>query len=699
MMNSKQTESSRVTTLIPDALIETSDALIVFLKKYYEFMNQEGSPTWMLENSVLQRDVFQATDTYLDLLFKEYGFSWAVNKDAHRANIIAHLDQIYKAKGSLDSIKLLFRILTGEEVEIVLPKDYVLRPSEGAWTQDVSVICKVISGDPTTLAGRFVDVSTKFPNRPAQTFDVEILSASKRTDFVYELFISRYFSGYFHFGSVVTLDGVELEVLPAMSQICTIKNGGSGFRIADTYVINNFKRNYCYYHIKNNADRVLSYKLLPSIEHLFEKQQFERWFLADTKTSKYEKESVTRWYQTDGTTYEEIIRRDTLINRIVRGIDQIDDIFDYKSLPYFKRTTVKDYYPAPDITINWDQLIIELFDFISTGTCANYADLFKETYLVNGIAYQMADFNTDGVIDEADLLCLIRRSLGLSVLVDSQSTDQSQIRDRIDNELIRVIKTRNINTPLIADDASGAIVRVTDADGAGVIQELKLTTFGYNFPKVFFTYISPATFNKVFDLYVYSGYVDPNYTYDDAEKATAEIALASRPVAYGNFTYADRKGFLSDINMIHDGKYYQDFSYVVQADSKPSFVEQMVKQTIHPAGLEIFAQQTLMNDLTLDNASRDTDHHYLNNVVSEIFYKYLYDLIYYSETVKKVVDKKVGLYSSDSYQTDDYIIADYSMVPEDYIGILDIGTITHVSSNKFGPVIRIIRFANDKIFP
>lgn len=695
----KYTESSRVTTLIPDALIETTDALIVFLKKYYEFMNQEGAPTWVLENSVLQRDVFQATDTYLDLLFKEYGFSWAVNKDAHRANIIAHLDQIYKAKGSLDSIKLLFRLLTGEEVEIILPKDYVLRPSEGAWTQDVSIICKVISGDPTTLAGKFVNVSTKFPNRPAQTFDVEILSVTKRTDYVCELFISRYFSGYFHFGSIITLDGVQLELLPAMSQICTIKNGGTGFRIADTYLINNFKRNYCYPHIKNNPDRVLAYKLLPSIQHLFEKQQFERWFLADTKTSKFEKETVTRWYTTDGTTHEEIIRNDTLINRIVRGIDQIDDIFDYKSLPYFKRTTVKEWFAAPDITINWDQLIIELFDFISTGTCANYADLFKETYTAHGTAYQIADFNHDGVIDELDLLCLIRRSLGLSIITDGTNTDQYEVRDVIDNELVRLLKSRNINTPLIADEGSGAIVRVTDADGAGVIQELKLTTFGYNFPKVFFTYISPATFNKVYDLYVYSGYVDPNYTYDDAERATAEIALSSRAVAYGNFTYSDRKGFLSDVNMLHDGKYYQDFSYVVQADSKPSFVEQMIKQTVHPAGLEVFAQQTLMNDLTLDDASRNTDHHYLTNAVSNVFYKYVTDLIYHSEVVKKIVTKKVGLYSSDTYQLDDYTVADYSMVPEDFIGILDQGTIRHVTSNKFGPVTRVIRFANDKIFP
>jgi hypothetical protein len=125
----------------------------------------------------------------------------------------------------------------------------------------------------------------------------------------------------------------------------------------------------------------------------------------------------------------------------------------------------------------------------------------------------------------------------------------------------------------------------------------------------------------------------------------------------------------------------------------------MVKQTVHPAGLEMFAQQILLNDLTLDNASRDTDHHYLNNAISEIYYKYISDLIYYSDTVKKIVTKPIGLYSSDTYQLDNYVAADYSMVPEDYIGILDVGTLTHVTSNKFGPVTRTIYFANDKIFP
>ena len=686
-------ESVRVETLIPDQLLETASALMLFLKKYYEFMTQEGRPTHILENSVIQRDVYQATDAFLDLLMNEYGFSWLENKDTHRANIIAHLSEIFKAKGSLESVKVLFRILAKDEVEIVLPKEYVFRPSDGTWKQDFSIMVEVIEGDPSEYTGQFVKVSTTFPGRPTQVFDVEIKNVTKRTNTVYELFISRYFTGYFHWDSIIEFEGVKSRLIPSMSQTCSVIEGGAGFKIADSYVINNFKRNYSWDYIKPK----LPTDVADTLSKLFEPSEFERWVMVDQKTRRFEKELVTRWYTTDGTTHEEIKRTNTIINRVIRGRDQFDDIFEFKGLPRIQHKILENYYNAPDITINWDQLIIELTDYIVTGTCTNYFDLFGEEGVEStpNIFTAIADFNRDGVIDFDDLICLVRYSMGLSI--DSNTnTDQITVRDYISQNLVKLLVERNINIPLVIDEGSGAVVRVTGIDDIGRITDLQLVSFGYNFPKIFFTYISPATYNLVYDMYVYSGYVDPDYTYENAKKATSEIVLASRAVGYGLYQYSDRKGFLSDVIKLHDGYYYQDFSYVVQGQTQPETAARWIKQTVHPAGLEVFTEQVLIGDLTYDSIAKTSEHHYIEGMLTNIYTRYFHDFIEYEDVIAKKFHKYLGWEISNSYVLTNYVIDDlYVLVPDDDIGMLDKGTITHISPTKT----IITTFANDAIFP
>ena len=61
--------------------------------------------------------------------------------------------------------------------------------------------------------------------------------------------------------------------------------------------------------------------------------------------------------------------------------------------------------------------------------------------------------------------------------------------------------------------------------------------------------------------------------------------------------YASTKGFLSDINAIQDNYYYQNYSYVVQSDVGIGEWRRIVKQLLHPAGLEIFGEMLIEGEL------------------------------------------------------------------------------------------------------
>lgn len=53
--------------------------------------------------------------------------------------------------------------------------------------------------------------------------------------------------------------------------------------------------------------------------------------------------------------------------------------------------------------------------------------------------------------------------------------------------------------------------------------------------------------------------------------------------------YNDRKGFISDINKIHDGNYWQEFSYALNTDVSVDLWKDRYYKLVHPSGLKLFS--------------------------------------------------------------------------------------------------------------
>ena len=69
-------------------------------------------------------------------------------------NFIYNADSFYKSKGTDQSFEILFRALFGEDVEVVRPSEYLLRPSNANFKVTTDIIVEKFLGDPMDLRNR-----------------------------------------------------------------------------------------------------------------------------------------------------------------------------------------------------------------------------------------------------------------------------------------------------------------------------------------------------------------------------------------------------------------------------------------------------------------------------------------------------------------------------------------------------------------
>ena len=153
----KRKETSRVESLIPSGLRDKSAALIELLKSYYEYMNLSGNPSYEINSINNSRDIDLVDEKYLTLLQKEIAAAIPKNVQIDKVKLYKSLLQYYSVRGSVDSIRLFFKILFQDNVQIYYPREDMLIPSSGNW--DTTALRPNYSGNTLTgySSGGYVD--------------------------------------------------------------------------------------------------------------------------------------------------------------------------------------------------------------------------------------------------------------------------------------------------------------------------------------------------------------------------------------------------------------------------------------------------------------------------------------------------------------------------------------------------------------
>ena len=78
------------------------------------------------------------------------------------------------------------------------------------------------------------------------------------------------------------------------------------------------------------------------------------------------------------------------------------------------------------------------------------------------------------------------------------------------------------------------------------------------------------------------------------------FSAATGPYVETEGKYVDEGGFLSSSKKLQDSFYYQNYSYVIKSDMVLDTFKELVKKTIHPTGMNLFAQVQIRRELESD---------------------------------------------------------------------------------------------------
>lgn len=107
-----------------------------FIDLYYAYIKQRNAGEGEVINHAAKLDIDRALSIEVDRFYDTYATSLPQSIAYDKRNLIKVLNQIYEAKGTENSLKLLFRLIYNEDVNISYPVENVLKASDGKWSKE-----------------------------------------------------------------------------------------------------------------------------------------------------------------------------------------------------------------------------------------------------------------------------------------------------------------------------------------------------------------------------------------------------------------------------------------------------------------------------------------------------------------------------------------------------------------------------------
>lgn len=139
-----------VKSQLPEYIRSNYDTFAAFLKAYYEFLEDDDEARGIIQTSNYYKDVDKTLDMFVDYFLKEfvYGVPLSVfdpNDTESKRFLVKHINKLYRSKGSPNALKFLFRLAFDEEIDVIFPNDYLLRPSDGKWAKTALIRTSITS--------------------------------------------------------------------------------------------------------------------------------------------------------------------------------------------------------------------------------------------------------------------------------------------------------------------------------------------------------------------------------------------------------------------------------------------------------------------------------------------------------------------------------------------------------------------------
>lgn len=200
--------SNLVENQFPKFYQEDGANFIAFVKAYYEWMEESEKTNNVGRNLFSTRDIDETSAVWLDEFRKKYMYILPKSISGDVRFTQKHVLDLYRSKGSIEGLKLFFRLLYNEDVDVYIPSVDMLKPSDGIWIQK-----------------KYMEVSS---NRYNQNFENKRITGSQSgaTAFVesyvktfirgrsLDVFYLSNIQGTFIVGERIAYDGLDFNLAP-----------------------------------------------------------------------------------------------------------------------------------------------------------------------------------------------------------------------------------------------------------------------------------------------------------------------------------------------------------------------------------------------------------------------------------------------------------------------------------------------------
>ena len=224
--NPTKTISQFIENQFPAIYREEGEELVAFLTAYYEY----------LEENNINREMFTLRD--IDNTFEEFvvefrkkyidGFPFITSTDDRF--LIKNIIDYYRSKGSEQSLKLLMRLIFGEDVSVYYPRQDILRVSDSRWVLPEFI---ELSFSPRSLD--FVGKIISGSNSGAEAFVENVIRKRVNGKLIDLLYVSNVF-GQFETGDYITDDGNLFQapvMIGSLTEITDIESIEDGYNVGD----------------------------------------------------------------------------------------------------------------------------------------------------------------------------------------------------------------------------------------------------------------------------------------------------------------------------------------------------------------------------------------------------------------------------------------------------------------------------------
>jgi hypothetical protein len=145
---------------VPDYVKEYYPLFVVFVTKYFEWLDTGGQPQQVLQSLRLNRDIDTVVSSLTTKFYAQYIPNLPQNYAADPAILVKYFRDFYEAKGTENSFKFFFRAFFDDDITISRPRESVFKTSDSVWIQQQYLRVSADIGRPEQLLGSFITGSS-----------------------------------------------------------------------------------------------------------------------------------------------------------------------------------------------------------------------------------------------------------------------------------------------------------------------------------------------------------------------------------------------------------------------------------------------------------------------------------------------------------------------------------------------------------